>query len=93
MVALDTPSFAGPFNVTSDSPATMNEVARALGKVLGRPDAMRVPPFALRLAMGERADVLLTGQRVLPKHLLAAGFELHFHDLERALASLVEMGA
>ena len=38
----------GPVNVVAPAPATMNELARALGRALGRPSSMRVPAFALR---------------------------------------------
>jgi NAD dependent epimerase/dehydratase family enzyme len=87
--ALDNASFSGPFNVTAPKPVTMNDFARALGIALGRPSRMRVPAFALRGALGERASVLLTGQRALPKTLEAAGFRFAFPGLEAALADIM----
>jgi uncharacterized protein (TIGR01777 family) len=87
--ALDTPTFSGPFNVTAPKPVTMNDFARALGIALGRPARMRVPAFAVRAALGERAEVLLTGQRALPSRLEAAGFRFAFPGLEAALADIM----
>lgn len=87
--ALDESSMAGPCNVTSPNPATMDDVAAALGKVLHRPSAARVPAAALRLALGERADVVLGGQRAFPERLLATGFEFHFPELLGALQDLL----
>ena len=67
----------------------MNDFAAALGRLLGRPSAMRVPAFALRLALGEGlAEVLLTGQRAVPRRLEQAGFAFGFSSVEEALRDL-----
>jgi len=42
----------------------------------------------LRLILGEFADTLLTGQLVLPKRLVDAGFKFEFPTIEAALADL-----
>ena len=78
----------GPVNLTAPQPATMDDFAEALGRALHRPSWARVPAAALRLAVGEFADVLLTGQRAVPKKLLDAGFRFRFPDLHAALADL-----
>ncbi len=86
---VDTASLAGPVNLVAPTPVTMNELARAVGRSLGRPSAMRVPAFALRLAFGEGlAELLLTGQRVAPRRLEEAGFTFGFSRLDEALATL-----
>ena len=43
----------------------------------------------MRLALGEFADTLLTGQQVLPKRLLDVGFTFNFPTIEAALADLL----
>jgi NAD dependent epimerase/dehydratase family enzyme len=48
-----------------------------------------MPAFALRLLLGEMADLLLTGQRVIPANLSKAGFEFKFNTLEPALKDLL----
>lgn len=81
---------AGPFDVVAPAPVTMNDLARTLGEVLGRPSVMRVPAFALRAALGrERAEVILTGQRAVPRRLEKAGFAFRHPTLKGALADLV----
>jgi len=86
---VDTASLSGPVNLVAPTPVTMNELARAIGRSLARPSAMRVPAFALRLAFGEAlAELLLTGQRVAPRRLEAAGFTFGFSRLDEALATL-----
>jgi uncharacterized protein len=86
---VDRDDLAGPVNLVAPAPVTMNELARALGRALGRPAAFRVPAFALRVALGGGlADLLLTGQRVVPRRLAEAGFVFDFPALDGALADL-----
>ncbi len=86
---LDTESIDGAFNVTAPEPVTSNEFAHALGHALGRPSAARVPAIALKLAMGsEMADMVLRGQRALPKRLQETGFSFAFPTLASALLDL-----
>jgi uncharacterized protein (TIGR01777 family) len=86
---VDEASLAGPVNLVAPAPVTMNELARAVGESLGRPSALRVPPVALRLALGDGlAELLLSGQRVAPRRLEAAGFAFAFARIAEALAGL-----
>lgn len=80
---------SGPFNLTAPEPATNRELSRQLGEVLHRPSLLPAPAFALRLALGEMSDLLLGGQRALPRRLLEAGFEFRFPALEAALRDLL----
>ncbi len=85
--ALDHESARGAWNGTAPNPVTMDEFVKTLGSVLGRPAVLPVPSFALKLALGEMATVLLEGQRVLPKRPLAAGFTFAHPTLRSALNS------
>jgi NAD dependent epimerase/dehydratase family enzyme len=67
----------------------MTQLARALGRALHRPALMPVPAPMLRLALGEVADVLLTGQYVEPRRATEAGFTFRFTDVESALRDVV----
>jgi uncharacterized protein len=87
--ALATPTADGAFNVTSPQPVTNAELTRALGRALRRPTVARVPAFALRVALGELADTLLTGQRAIPARAQAMGFRFRFPEIARALADLL----
>jgi uncharacterized protein (TIGR01777 family) len=79
----------GPFNVTAPEPTTQGELAVTLGRLLHRPARLRVPAAALRLAVGEMADAVLTGVRVAPARLLSAGFRFHYPALSPALAHVL----
>ena len=78
---------AGAVNATSPNPATNRDFAAALGRALRRPALIRTPAFALRLALGERAGLLLGGQRALPERALKAGYSFKHPDLDSALAA------
>lgn len=80
---------SGPYNLTAPNPVTNREFARVLGKVLGRPAFLPAPAFALRLALGEMATLLLDGQRAIPKRLLDLDFRFEFPDLDTALIDLL----
>jgi uncharacterized protein (TIGR01777 family) len=76
----------GAFNLTAPQPVTMKEFSKILGKVMHRPVWLNVPAFAARLAFGEMADeMLLSGQKVLPKRLLNTGFDFKYTTVEQVL--------
>jgi uncharacterized protein (TIGR01777 family) len=83
----------GPFNGTAPHPVTMRTLAKTLGGVLHRPAVLPVPGPVLRLALGEGAETLLTGQRVLPARTQEADFTFAFPELEPALRDLLERRA
>lgn len=80
----------GTFNLCAPNPVRQIDMARTLGRILGRPSFMPSPAFAVRLALGEFADVVLFSQRMMPKRLLDAGFEFRFPELERALREILK---
>ena len=79
----------GPFNLTAPTPLTNRDFSSVLGKVLRRPSAMPVPAAVLRLAFGEMGELLLTGQRAVPKKLLEAGYQFRYPEAEGALRNLL----
>jgi uncharacterized protein (TIGR01777 family) len=83
------PDARGPFNVTAPSPATNADFTRALGRAVNRPAVIPVPAFALRLALGELADTLLTGQRAIPARATTSGFSFRFSEIGSALNNLL----
>ena len=87
---LDSPSLAGPINLTSPNPVTNEQFTRSLAAQLHRPAFLSVPAFALRLAFGEMAgEVLLSGARAYPAKLAAAGFQFSHASLVHALPALL----
>jgi hypothetical protein len=85
LAALGSTRLRGAVNATAPQPVTNRDFAEALGHALGRPALLRVPALALRLALGEMADMLLSGQRVFPAAAERGGYRWRFPDLARAL--------
>jgi uncharacterized protein (TIGR01777 family) len=86
--ALDHPEVSGAFNLAAPDLVTNAEFGRAVGRQLRRPYWFPVPAFALRLLLGEKAVLILEGQRVVPRRLVGLGFRFEFPDLASALADL-----
>lgn len=81
----------GPFNLVAPQAVTNAEFGKTLGKLMQRPYWLPVPAFAMRLAFGQVADVVLTGQRAIPQRLQELGFKFLYPDLENALQSLPDL--
>ncbi|MFY3772766.1 TIGR01777 family oxidoreductase [Marinobacter salsuginis] len=90
---MENPNASGPFNVVSPNPATNAEFTRTLGKVLHRPTLFPAPAPVLKVALGEMARLLLTGQKAIPERLTQEKFEFRYPDLEQALSQSVSPGS
>jgi len=87
--ALDNPAATGPINGTSPNPVRNVEFSRTLAKVLWRPMLPIGPPDAvLRLLLGEVAEVVTKGQKVLPVKALKLGYKFSYPTLLEALKNL-----
>jgi uncharacterized protein (TIGR01777 family) len=85
----DQEGYAGPVNLTAPEPVTNRELTRALASTLHRPGVFPVPAAALAVLYGEMAQIVTTGQRVIPARLQAGGFRFAYPDLRPALAELL----
>lgn len=88
LFALDHPNLSGPVNLTTPAPVTMKEFCKSLGKAIRRPSWAPVPAFVLKAILGEMAEVVLSGQRAIPKKLMEGGYKFRYPALGEALASL-----
>lgn len=86
---LETDNCRGAWNGTAPQPVTNAEFARTLGAALGRPAVLPMPAFMLRLLVGEMADLLLTGQKVIPQRAQEAGFSFRHPQLAGALGAIL----
>jgi uncharacterized protein (TIGR01777 family) len=89
LLALDDPRASGPLNAVAPGSVQQAELARTLARVLHRPNLFPVPGVALRLAVGEMAEVLLASQRVVPARAEALGYRFRFPSLGPALEDLL----
>lgn len=80
----------GVYNGTAPNPVTNREFTCALGVALNRPTLFAMPGILLKILMGNMSELLLNGQRVLPKNALNAGFKFKYPTIGMALKSIFE---
>lgn len=90
MLALEDERVRGPLNATAPEPQTNREFARTIGRVMGRPAWLPVPGFALKLMLGEMADMITTGHRVIPKQAQALGYQFKYPTSDRAIRAILK---
>jgi len=88
--AIENASLRGAINIVSPQPLQNAEFTKVLAKAMHRPALFPAPAFALRLVLGEMADVLLlSSQRVAPQGLQKLGYRFLHADLNSALAKVL----
>jgi uncharacterized protein len=80
---------SGAFDGTAPNPVTNSAFTSELASALGRPALVPVPGFALKAMFGEMSEMLLGGQRVLPRATEAAGYRFQYPELGPALRSIL----
>jgi len=87
--ALDDAGIAGPLNLVAPGIVRQGEFAKALGHAVGRPAIAPTPAFAIKVMLGQGAQIILQGQHVVPRRALDAGYPFRFTDLPAALEDLL----
>jgi len=86
---LESTTLNGIFNASAPEPVTNLEFSQTLGQVLNKPVFISTPALILKILLGEMAELLLGGQRVIPTRLEQAGFKFKFKTLNQALSDVV----
>jgi uncharacterized protein len=89
LLALEDARVVGPLNATAPDPQTNRDFTGTLGRVIGSPSWLAVPEFSLRIALGEMADLVVKGQRALPRRAEELGYQFRFRELRPALEDLL----
>lgn len=87
--ALTHDTMKGPVNATAPNPVHMEEFSRQIGQSLRRPSWVPMLSLFLPLALGQRAEVLLSSERALPESATDAGYQFQHTDSAEALRSLL----
>ncbi len=80
---------SGPYNLSAPTPLTNAQFGKAIAGVLKRPFYLPIPAFALKLAFGELATIILDGQRAVPEKLQKLGYTYQYGDIKPALEDLL----
>ncbi len=78
----------GIYNLVAPQMVSNLEFSKALADRLKKPLWLKVPEYILKLMLGETANMLLTGQKVIPSRLLSDDFYFQYQDLDTALKDL-----
>ena len=89
--AIQDQNLRGTFNATAPNPVTMTQLCDTLAEVMQRPSWLPVPDFALELLLGDGAQVVLEGQKVLPqKTIELMKYDYIFSELKPALEEIIK---
>ena len=81
---------SGIFNAVSPNPVTNKKLIHSLAEYTDSSIWLpNVPAFALRLLLGEMADVVLESQLVSAEKIADSGYNFQFVNLENALQDLI----
>lgn len=80
----------GPFNLNSPDPVINRKLGKEIAVRLRRPFWVRTPSIALKLILGQKAEIVLSGQRVFPQRLLDLGFQFKFPYIAECLDDLLQ---
>lgn len=93
VAALENEAMQGVYNgtVTVAQQLSQKQFNKALSKYLKRPVWLPgVPSFALKIALGQMADLLLSGNKISNEKLIQTGFQLKYPTLNQAFKQIVE---
>ena len=83
----------GPVNIAAPHPLPNRDFMAALREAWGRPNGLPAPSPLIELAaffLRTESELVLKSRRVVPGHLLSAGFEFEFPDWPEAADDLVD---
>jgi uncharacterized protein (TIGR01777 family) len=89
--AVEDDELKGIYNAAAPNPVSNKEFTKTLAKILHKPIILPpIPAFALKLLLGEMADIVLKGAKVSSEKIQKTGFLFKFNKLEDALTDLLE---
>jgi uncharacterized protein len=87
--AIENERVSGPLNLTAPDVRRQRDFAAEVGRAMGRPSWAPAPGFALRLVLGQQAELILGGRRAAPRRPLELGYQFHFPRLPEALRDVL----
>lgn len=92
--AVKTQSVHGAYNTTAPKPLLIKELLQHIVKAKRSHAILApVPPFALKLALGEMSSMLLNSQRCSADKIVKAGYRFRFADIDKALRDIYSPAA
>lgn len=80
----------GVYNAVAPNPLTNKNLTKAVADQLNKRLVLpNIPPFVLKMILGEMATVVLSSQLVSNEKIEAQGFQFHYHHVTHALEDLI----
>lgn len=87
--AIENEQVTGAYNATGNNPTPLKDLMVAIKKAkTSHAVLLPTPPLALRLGLGEMADMLLASQNCSNEKAKKAGYKFKFNSLDEALADI-----
>jgi uncharacterized protein (TIGR01777 family) len=88
--ALNKKEAGGIYNAVAPQFTNFKQLTEAAAKSLKRFVApFHVPKFALKVALGEQAVIVLEGSRISPDKIITEGYEFQFTDVQQTMDNLL----
>jgi uncharacterized protein (TIGR01777 family) len=89
---IEYPGIKGTFNAVAPNPVTNKEFIKTVAHIMDKPSFLpNVPGFFLKIILGEKASLVLGGNRVSSKKITDAGFDFKFDKVEDALYNIIKL--
>lgn len=83
---IENPKMIGPYNATINDSTTNLIFSKTLANTFGYPMWLpNIPAFLIKLGLGEKASIVLTGRRVSSDKVKKIGFRFQYKNLGQAL--------
>ncbi|MFM9839885.1 MAG: TIGR01777 family oxidoreductase [Cyclobacteriaceae bacterium] len=88
--AMEDEKMQGAYNAVGNGWITNEELTKAIARVLKKPLWLpTVPAFAMKIVLGEMADIVLNGSKISSEKIQKTGFQLKYAEVDGALRNLL----
>jgi hypothetical protein len=89
---IEYPRIEGTFNAVAPNPVTNKEFTKTMAHIMDKPSFLpNVPGFVLKMMFGEKASIILGGNKVSSKKIIDAGFKFKFDKVDDALYNIIKL--
>ncbi|GIW22994.1 MAG: epimerase [Candidatus Sericytochromatia bacterium] len=89
LFVINNKKISGAINCTSPNPERFRDFVKYASKTLNRPKFIYIPSILPKLVLGESSNLILGGQKAIPRKLLDNNFKFEFEKLELALNNIL----
>jgi len=89
---IEYPNIEGIFNAVAPNPVTNREFTKTIASIMEKPSFLpNAPGFLIKIILGEKASIVLGGNKVSSKKIMNAGFNFKFEKVNDALFNILKL--